>query len=215
MRIALISTLYRTHDGTPLALLEMGGRSVLHWQADLALALGCERIVCLASATLSEIEDVQHYVERNGSEFHLIDTMLQFVRLVSADQEVVVIADGVVLDRAQLPDHLIKGRGVLSIPAEPALAAGFERIDADYAWAGLLISRGSIVERVADMPPDSDVIALLLRLALQARTPLISLQADVLEDGSLLLALDESVCGRTRDCLAEQQHIAGVMVGAG
>ena len=193
MRTALISTTRRTDDGTPLASLQMGGRAVLQWQADLALALGCDRVACLAPKLLPEMAAVEQFVVEAGASFHPIESLLQFVGLLSADHEVVVIADGIVLDRVQLPQHLLEGRGVLALPADPGLAAGFERIDADYAWAGLIVARGSIVERLADMPPDSDIVALLLRLALQARTPVVSLGADALDDGSLLLALDTSV----------------------
>jgi len=204
MRIALVSAHHRTHDGSPIAFLQMGGRSVLAWQVDLVLSLGCERIVCLGNQTGPEIDAVKQRIEEKGAHFQSITTLLELVGQVAAGQEIVVLADGVMLDRSQVPNHLHTGRGVVAIPAEQGLSAGFERVDADYAWAGLLVARGDIVERLADFPPDSDMIALLLRLALQARTPLISLGPEVLENGDLFLALDESVLAERAGTLITQ-----------
>jgi len=182
----------------------MGGRSVLAWQVELVLSLGCERIVILGRQNGPEMDAVKDGIEEKGAQFQMITTMLEFVGQVSAGHEVVVVADGVMLDRSQLPDHLREGRGVVAIPAEQGLSAGFERVDADYAWAGLLVARGDIVESLADFPPDSDIIGLLLRLALQARTPLISLEPEALETGDLLLAVDESVLAHREGTLIEQ-----------
>ena len=193
----------------------MGGRSVLAWQADLALSLGCEKIVCLGSQTGPEIDAVKQRVEEKDAQFRMITSLLDFVGQVSSGHEVVVLADGVMLDRSQLPEHLKEGRGVLAIPAEEGLSAGFERVDADYAWAGLLVARGDIVERLADFPPDSDIIALLLRLALQARTPLISLGSEVLENGDLILAVDESALAEREDMLIAQSASRVSWMGPG
>ncbi len=193
MRTALISTLERTNEGIPLAFLEMGGRNIGHWQVDMARRLGCTTIVCLGGRPSKQLDALAQYAEQAGAQFHLISANLQLVSHVTADQEIVVIADGVIIDRAVAPKALESGRGVLAVPAERGLAIGLERIDASHAWAGVLVARGQIVNQLADLPPDSDVIALMLRLSLQARTPLINLGNDVLADRSVMLALDETV----------------------
>jgi hypothetical protein len=57
--------------------------------------------------------------------------------------------------------------GVAVLPAEGAVEQGFERIDRERAWAGVLATRGDAVEALGVLPPDADPIAGLLRVALQ------------------------------------------------
>lgn len=187
MRTALLSTLELTEEGKPRAFERFGGRSLLEWQVDIARDLGCSRIVCLAQGERAAIREVREQCERAGLDFLLIGGPLPLVGLLSADQELVVIADGLVADRDRVKQALGDGRGVLTLPDEAGIAAGFERIDARHAWGGVLVARAQIAEQLADMPPDSDTISLLLRLALQAGTRLVPLEEDVLQSGEWLL----------------------------
>ena len=55
--------------------------------------------------------------------------------------------------------------GVLVLPVEAGVAAGFERIDINHAWAGALRMPGRIVAGLGDLPADWNPVAALLRLA--------------------------------------------------
>ncbi|MFN5778513.1 MAG: hypothetical protein ACK44O_03435, partial [Novosphingobium sp.] len=69
MRVALISML---ETGTaPRGALRVGGVSVAQEQLVLVLALGCERIFCLASRMSPDIAALQHEAERAGVRFQL------------------------------------------------------------------------------------------------------------------------------------------------
>jgi hypothetical protein len=52
----------------------------------------------------------------------------------------------------------------------------------------LLIAHGRVADGLAEMPPDSDTVSLLLRLALQAGTPLVAMPEQWLDQGTLMLA---------------------------
>lgn len=190
MRTALLSTLEPSSDGSPRAFLQLGGRSVLEWQIDIALDNGCQRIVCLTERPWPQLEPIRQRIERKGLEFQEIGGPMHLVGLVSADQEILAIGDGIIMERALANEALRRGRMVAAVPAEDAISAGFERIDGDNAWGGLILARAQIVERLAEMPADSDTISLLIRLALQAGTPLVQLGETVIENGELLLAQD-------------------------
>ena len=190
MRTALLSTLERSSDGSPRAFLQLGGRSVLEWQVDIALDNGCERIICLAERSWPQLEPIRQKLERKGLEFHDIAGPMQLVGLVSADQEILAIGDGVIVERSVANEALRRGRMVAAVPSEDAISAGFERIDSQNAWGGLILARAQIVERLAEMPADSDTISLLIRLALQAGTPLVQLGDEAIANGELLLAQD-------------------------
>lgn len=164
---------------------------MLAWQLDVAKALGCEKIACLVEHNLPFVQDVARAAERDGIEFLTVNSGLDLVGVVSADHEILVMCDGIIIDQSLVVSVLGTQRGVAAVPASSGIAAGLERIDAEHAWAGILVARGAIVERLADLPPDSDVISLLLRLALQSGAKPVALGEKSLKDSQVLLALDE------------------------
>lgn len=180
MRIGLISALRRSKGGDPRAELTLAGRSVLAWQVALLRTLGVERVICLAdSAASPAILSVQHDVEADGVAFHLLRGFAALPALVRAEDDLVIIADGLLPDPAAVK-AVLGGEGamrrvVAAMPADHALAAeypeDFERIDAGRHWSGVLAMRGAAVQHLSDFPEDADAISLLLRLALQAGTP--------------------------------------------
>jgi hypothetical protein len=107
--------------------------------------------------------------------------------LLNTTDELLVLAAGVVPESLHAVKALSGGPRLLVLPSEVAVPAGFERIDRDLAWAGAAIIPGSLVERLAELPHDSDAPAALLRIALQARVPERGLPPAVLADGSWLM----------------------------
>ncbi|MEO9560716.1 MAG: hypothetical protein ABJD95_09420 [Marinomonas sp.] len=159
-------------------------------QFERACELGATRIVCLAESQSPEILALQLEAEKRKVEFHLISEHLALVRLVTADNELILFQDGVLIDRAAIASELSEERGILVVPADAGVSNGLERIDAKWAWGGLLIARADIVAKLVDLPSDSDPASLLLRLALQAGVPLSALDADHLSAGTILLVDD-------------------------
>ncbi|WP_086607629.1 hypothetical protein [Erythrobacter donghaensis] len=198
MRIGLMAALRRSDDGRPRAALSLAGRPVLAWQAALLEALGVERVLCLAEGPSPELLAVQHDLESRGIGFHALQSFAALPALVRAEDDLIIVADGLIPDSAAV--HAVLGdagswrRAVAALPSDHPLAAAhaddFERIDATRRWAGVLAMRGASVQQLADFPPDSDAISLLLRLALQAGTPCRDLSAADMADGRWLLAAD-------------------------
>lgn len=176
---------------------------LLSWQIDMARDLGCERFICLTDAKLEAFDELQDQIQQFGGEFHTISGPLPLVSLLSADQELVVIADGLIADRAQVAALLASTRGVLALPGTAGMEAGFERIDAHHAWGGIFVARGQIGEQLAQMPGDSDTVSLLLRLALQSGVGLVPLDASHLEAGEWVLLRAGSELAQREQSLLE------------
>lgn len=215
MRIALLSALEPTETGSQRAFLTIGGRTLIEWQADLALRLGCERIICLADGAVPELIELQRDIEGRGHQFQLVRGPLQLVGLVSADQELVVLADGAVIDPELAEEIAGSSRGVAALPADQGIAAGFERIDADRAWAGLLVTRANIVERLADLPPDADTVSLLLRLALQSGTQVVLVDKQRLSSGELILATSDIALAKRETALLDRAAVSAPWTAPG
>lgn len=188
MRIGLISTLERSDDGGSLALLPFAGRTLIEWQASLLQDLGCGRIVCLVERLEDGLLPLQHRLEQDGIGFHAVRGPHQLLGLATADDEIVALADGLLVDRDLAGNVLGEGRAIAAIDVEAGMAAGFQRIDAEWAWAGMMVVRASLLERLAELPPDADAIASLLRLALQSGVPKREVDEDTLSEGALMLA---------------------------
>ena len=210
MRTALIAALKRTDSGALRAGLPLAGRSVLARQVDLLRALGCDKILCLCKNADGEVLRAQQAVEAAGGTFQALRGFLHLPALVRAEDELVILADGL------LPDPALTQRMFADTPASsPRFVAGlpsgsplvarypddFERIDAARHWAGLLVMRGAPVQHLAEFPPDADAISLLLRLALQAGTPCRELPGGNPAPESWLLANDETALAAQEQAL--------------
>jgi len=155
----------------PLAALALAGRTLAERQLDLVLALGCARVVCLSQGLDKSLIALQHRAEAAGAKFNVIAGPRPLAGLVSAADELVVVGEGLLPAVTEAKQALESGAGVLALPVEAGIAAGFERIDLNHAWAGVLMMPGRLVERLTQLPPDCDAVSALLRIALQGRVP--------------------------------------------
>lgn len=173
MRVALLTMLEPAGAGAahPRAYLRVAGYSLARIQLAMALQAGCERIVCHARGLDDELLALQHEVERAGARFHVIGSARGLSALVTATDEVLVMSEGLFAAPEAAIDLIGRGPVVLSLPAETAVPAGFERIDLETASAGLVLVPGRLVERLTELDPDSDPGSALLRIALQSGVP--------------------------------------------
>lgn len=179
------------------AFRRFAGKSVLAHQLDCAAHLGCERVLCLAAAMGPDLGAAKAHAERFGLRFDIVDSILRLQALVTAQDEVIVIGDGILPDQAVLIDGLSGGPAVLAFPAEPALERGFERLDAGRAWSGALRTRGDSVARLADLPDDCDLASSLLRIALQAGARIVELDPTPLIEGTWQRRVDRQAAQAT------------------
>lgn len=198
MRVALLS-LTDAVAGDPQTLrggLTIGGRSIVRHQMGIALALGCARVVLLTEALSGEVLALQQTAEAGGARFHVITTAHALLPLVNAEDELIVLADGLLAMPAEIMTRLGEAPGVLALPVEIGTAAGFERIDINHASAGAMRLPGRLVAGLGDLPSDWNANAALLRLAVQGRCPLRLLPEAVLRDGRWGLVRSEDEAQR-------------------
>ena len=188
--------------------LPLAGRSVLARQVDLLRSAGCERILCLCDAPDAEMLRVQQSVEAGGGSFQALRGFLHLPALVRVEDELVILADGLLPDPALVAQLFAGGsppRFVACLPSDSPLVGehpnDFERIDAARHWAGLLVMRGAPVQQLADFPPDANAVSLLLRLALQAGTPCRELPGGTPAPEAWLLANSEAALAAQEQAL--------------
>lgn len=111
----------------------------------------------------------QHACEQAGRQFSLVTSASQLSGLITANDDIFVISDGLFADQDGAVRLLEGARAqVLVQPIEGAQAAGFERIDINRASAGLARLPGELVERLRELPADYDAVSALVRIGLQS-----------------------------------------------
>lgn len=161
-------------------------------QLGLVLALGCERVICVAPVFDAAMVALQHEAEAAGARFHVVPGARGLVALVSASDEVIALGDGLLAWPELASPLLGAGPCVLVQPIEAGLNAGFERLDINHASAGAFRVPGHMVERLAEMPSDCDVFSSLQRVALQSRIAQRMLPSEVYESGRWSLVRSEA-----------------------
>lgn len=153
----------------PRAFLRVGGASLAQHQLGLAMALECQRLICVARGPSPELTALQHAAEGAGMRFHIVGGPQQISSLVTAADELIVITEGLFVDPTVAAPLLDGTRPVvLALPDDGAVAEGFERLDINHAAAGIMRIPGALIERLHDLPADCDAVSALTRIALQA-----------------------------------------------
>ncbi|MBU6266290.1 MAG: hypothetical protein KGN34_02035 [Sphingomonadales bacterium] len=148
--------------------LNLGGVSLARHQLGTMLAVGCDRVICVAQSLDQEMLALQQVAEHAGARFHVVSGPHGLLGLVTATDEILALADGQSADTAAVRELLDHGPVVLVQPVVRGLQDGYERIDADQASGGAWRIPGRLVERLAELPPDADPFSALMRIALQA-----------------------------------------------
>ena len=87
-------------------------------QLGLLLALECQRIVVLARYLSPGLLAVQQAAEARGAQFHVAADARGLSRLVTANDELVVLSDGLLADHDAARALLDRGPTVLAQPVE-------------------------------------------------------------------------------------------------
>ena len=194
LRIAVLAMTEPAGAGflLPRAFLRVGGASLARHQLSLALTLDCQRVICIAHNLGAELISLQHDAEAAGIQFHVVHDSRGLARLVTAGDDVIVLADGLLVDVASARVLLNDGAAVLTQPVEAGLAAGFERIDLNNATAGAMHISGRFIDALANLPPDCDVVSALTRIALQGGVPMKEVPGDLRSGVRWRLVRDEA-----------------------
>lgn len=222
LRIALIAMTEPVEDGgLPRAFLTVAGRSVAQRQLELALAMGSQRVICLVSEAVPELVDLMRQAEAGAAAFHVADGPEALMKLIAAEDELLVFSDGLLIEPEKAIPLLTGEDAVLVQPIEAALPLGFERIDLTRGGVGAIRIPGRLVERLDELPSDCDVPSALTRIALQERIPMREIpiearggvgwrlvrtpaEAQALEDAWVTLSLGDSRAANLSEAIARK-----------
>ena len=186
MRIALIATDEAGYepDRQPA---ELGGRALTLHQLDFALGQGCGKILFLGHGGGPEALALRQAAERAGAQFQVLRGPRDLPATVRGEDELLVLARGLLPDSPKGSDMLRKGPVILALPVQAGAAGGFELLDLTAAWGGAIAMPGRLADRLDMLPEDGEPIAGLLRIARQAGIPERQLPESELVEGRWVL----------------------------
>jgi hypothetical protein len=170
VRVALIAT-DEAGYGTDREPAELGGRALILHQLDFALGQGCGKILFLGHPSGPEALALREAAERAGAQFQVLRGPRDLPATVRGEDELLVLARGLLPDSPKASELLRQGPVILSLPVQAGAAGGFELLDLTAAWGGALVMPGRLMERLDALPDDGEPIAGLLRIARQASVP--------------------------------------------
>jgi hypothetical protein len=149
----------------------LAGRSLARHQLDFVLAQGCEKVILHGHGASKEAIELRHAAEAAGAQFQVVRGVRDLPAAVRGDDQLLVLAHGLLPEATHAFEQLKEGYGVLVLPAEAGWSAGFERLDLAAAWGGAMVLPGRLVAGLDPLPEDAEPIAALLRIARQAGVP--------------------------------------------
>lgn len=160
------------------------GKTLAERQLDFARLCGCEALVVHAHGFTPEVLDLRHKAEEAGLRLQVITNTHALAGSVGDHDTLLVLQENLLPLDAGMVEVLDKSELILVVDAGPGIQAGFERIDLDRAWAGVMVLPGSILPQLEKLPEDSDPAPSLLRIALQRRVATARIGEDLLDSGN-------------------------------
>lgn len=171
---ALIAAHGEDDEGGLHALLPLGGRTLVEYQARCAAAVGAAPIVVLVERVPPALQTAFERLRSDGIAITPVSDAAEAAARFDADLSVLQIADGVAPSPALLADIAeLSDRSIVTVPDDER-HAGFERIDDDHRWAGVSRVDGSLLAETARMLGDWDLQSTLLRRTVQAGARLVA-----------------------------------------
>jgi hypothetical protein len=148
-------------------LLPVAGQTLLEYQVRTLRAFGVGHLVLLADRLPSGLLATLDRLKSDNIDIDVVRTPSDAADSVHPDEDVLVIAGGMVAPRHQLQRlSTLKGPALLSV-ADIAENNAFERIDAQSRWTGIAKLDGTLLRETAAMLGDWQLGPTLLRVALQ------------------------------------------------
>lgn len=177
MAIAALIAAYHEAEATATglrALLPMAGRTLLEYQVRRAVGAGARHCVILVERVPAALNEALDRLRRDGIAVEIARTPSDAADRFHPEETIILIADGLI---AAPPcfDALAAQRppAVLVVP-DIAENEVFERVDAQWRWAGLALTDAATLADTAAMLGDWDLQSTLMRRIVQSNPRKIS-----------------------------------------
>jgi hypothetical protein len=163
------------------ATLPLAGRTLVERQVRLAAQAGCSPVVILVERVPAELVAVIDRLRSEALPVLVARSAADAADAVRTDDQLLVMADGMVAGEAHVARLLSIGSEALLTLPDHGSDERYERIDGEVRWAGLAVIDGAALRQTAAMLQDWDLQSTLLRRAVQSGARQLAIRADPAE----------------------------------
>lgn len=193
--------------------LAYAGQPVVEFQARQAHAVGAGHIAILVEDVSPVLTGVIDRLGDDGIRATLVRDMPALGRMISGEDEILLVGDGQILPNAHLAGLAdAPGPRLLVLPAGPA-TEGLERIDAGHMWAGAARAPAPTVLSILDMLGDWDLPLTLVRRLVQDGAARTLCDISDLYEGRMVVATDQAVADAATEALTRRHGGAAAVSG--
>ncbi|WP_343346996.1 hypothetical protein WJT74_03660 [Sphingomicrobium sp. XHP0239] len=154
------------------ALVSLGGQTLLDIQVRMLVAAGAAPIVVYSEGPHNAIAAQVERLRGEGLPVFLAEESADAATRFAAEDRLVLLGDGVLPDPRHLALLIEAPEDVILALPDEAASERFERIDLEWRWAGLALTRGERVRSTAAMAGDWDLVSTMLRRLVQSGAPI-------------------------------------------
>lgn len=164
---ALIGAYQEDDIGGLRALLPLSGRTLIEYQVRCAAAAGAAPIVIIVERVPQALQDAFERLRLDGIGVFPVSDIADAVSRFEAGSMILLVGDGVA-PSANLISVLAEDPepSVITVPDDEEHEM-YERIDADFRWAGVAVVDARLLGSTAAILGDWDIQSTLLRRAIQ------------------------------------------------
>jgi hypothetical protein len=166
---ALIAAQDQTDIGDGLrATLPLAGRTLVEYQAGLAIEAGAGHVVILVERVPASLAQAVERLRRDGARIEFARSVSDATDRFHPEERILLVADGAIAAQAAISAVTAQqGAALLALPDTQDYAQ-FERIDATQRWAGIALFGKPVLEATIQMLGDWDLSSTLLRRLVQS-----------------------------------------------
>lgn len=184
----------------PRAQIVFAAQTLIEYQARQAIRAGATCLLIMVDAVTPVLSRLVDRLTGENVQVHLIRDMPGLVRQLPRDGDVLLFADGMIVDQKYLADLAATPGDALLVVGDDAATAHLERVDAVHRWAGVARVSPDTLFNTLDLIGDWDLVLTLLRAAVQADARRVSVAPTDVVEG--------------RVALVERQATADLIAGA-
>lgn len=160
---------------------------LIEYQARQAVQAGAEHIFVMVEAVTPALSRLVDHLGGNGVQVHLIRDMAGLMRQLPKDGDVLLFAEGMIVDQRYVSAIAAQPGNALLVAADEAATANLERIDGGYRWAGLARIETLLLFNTLDLIGDWDLVLTLFRAVAQKNPRRIEVSAEAVAEGQIAL----------------------------
>ncbi|MGD9810589.1 MAG: hypothetical protein AB7U35_04530 [Sphingobium sp.] len=184
------------------AQLVFAAQTLVEYQARQAMQAGAAQIFIMVEAVTPALSRLVDRLGGDGAQIHLVRDMAGLVRQLPRESDVLLFADGMIVDQSYVLELAREEGNALLVAADEAMTSKLERVDSTHRWAGVARITPKTLFNTLDLIGDWDLVLTLLRAVVQNDPRRVPVAAQDISEGRIALIDNQATADLVGGALA-------------